>query len=118
MNETLSPPERIKKKKDFLHLYKKGKRYRGKYFNLVYLSSASSFSRLAVVVSKKVGNAVKRNRIKRWIRTLFRRNKNLLKISLDIIIIVKKEILEASWNKLQEDYFAALKSISENNTSP
>lgn len=118
MNETLSPPERIKKNKDFLDLYKKGKRYRGKYFNLVYLSSASSFSRMAVVVSKKVGNAVKRNKIKRWIRTLFRRNKNLLNIPLDIIIIAKKEILEASWHKLREDYFAAIRSISENNSSP
>ena len=64
MNETLGPQERIRKKKDFLYIYKKGKRYRGKYFNLVYLSSASSFSRMAVVVSKKVGKAVKRNRIK------------------------------------------------------
>ncbi|MGD8535447.1 MAG: ribonuclease P protein component [Candidatus Aminicenantes bacterium] len=117
MNETFSPPERIRKNKDFLHLYKKGKRYRGKYFNFVYLSSASSFSRMAVVVSKKVGNAVKRNKIKRWIRTLFRRNKNLLKIPLDIIIIVKKEILEASWLMLQEDYLAAIKSISENSSS-
>ncbi len=118
MNETFGPPERIRKNKEFFHLYKKGKRYRGKYFNLVYLSSASSSSRIAVVVSKKVGNAVKRNKIKRWIRTLFRRNKNLLKIPLDIIVIAKKEILEASWLKLQEDYSAAIKSISKNNSSP
>ncbi|MGD2245715.1 MAG: ribonuclease P protein component [Candidatus Aminicenantes bacterium] len=118
MDETFAPAERIRKKKEFFHLYKKGKRYRGKYFNLVYLSSASSSSRIGVVVSKKVGNAVKRNKIKRWIRTLFRRNKNLLKIPLDIIVIVKKEILEASWFKLQEDYSTAIKSISENNSSP
>lgn len=113
MDETFGPPERIRKNKEFVHIYKKGKRYRGKYFNLVYLSSASSSSRMAVVVSKKVGNAVKRNKFKRWIRTLFRRNKNLLENPLDIIIIVKKEILEASWLRLQEDYLTAIQSISE-----
>jgi len=118
MPDTFGPLERIKKKKDFLHLYKKGKRYRGKYFNLVYLSNASDFSRMAVVVSKKVGNAIKRNKFKRWMRTLFRRNKNLLKDPLDIIIIVKREIFEASWLKLQEDYLSAIQSISKSHPTP
>ena len=118
MNETLGPQERIRKKKDFLYIYKKGRRHRGKYFNIIYLSSDSSFSRMAVVISKKVGNAVKRNKIKRWMRTLFRRNKDLLESSFDIIIIAKKEILEASWLKLQEDYFIAIKSICQSNQSP
>ena len=115
MNETLRPQERIRKRKDFLFLYKKGYRYRGKYFNLIYLSNDFSFSRMAVVVSKKVGNAVKRNKIKRQMRTLFRRNKSLLKAPLDIIIIAKKEILESSWLTLQGDYFSALESIIQNN---
>ena len=111
MNETLSPQERIRNKKEFSLLYKKGNRYRGKYFNLIYISSDLSFSRMAVVISKKVGNAVKRNKIKRQMRTLFRRNKDLLESSFDILIIAKIEILEASWPMLKEEYFAALKSI-------
>lgn len=115
MNETLRPQERIRKRKDFLYLYKKGKRYRGKYFNLIYLSNDFSFSRMAVIVSKKVGNAVKRNKIKRKIRALFRRNKGFLKTPHDIIIIAKKEIVESSWITLQGDYFSALESISQNN---
>jgi len=117
MNETFGPQERIRKKKDFLHIYKKGKRYKGNYFNLIYLSSDLNFSRLAVIVSKKVGNAVKRNKIKRWMRSLFRRNKELLANPLDIIIIAKKEILEASWLTLQADYLATIKSIRQNNIS-
>jgi ribonuclease P protein component len=69
---------------------------------------------MAVVISKKVGNAVKRNKFKRQMRSLFRRNKDLLKSSFDILIIAKKEIIEASWLKLQEDYFAAIRSIGQN----
>jgi hypothetical protein len=47
-------------------------------------------------------------------RTLFRRNKDLFESSFDILIIAKKEILEASWLMLKEDYFAALRSIGQN----
>jgi len=47
-------------------------------------------------------------------RSLFRRNKELLESSFDILIIAKKEIIEASWRKLQEDYFAAIRSIGQN----
>jgi len=111
MDETLGPEQRIRKKKDFLWLYKNGNRYKGKYFNLIYLFNESHFSRMAVIVNKKIGNAVKRNKVKRWIRALFRRNKDLLKNSLDIIIIAKKEIIEASWSILQREYSVAIESI-------
>jgi ribonuclease P protein component len=114
MNETLSPQERIRNKKEFLHLYKKGSRYRAKYFNLIYISSELIFSRMAVVISKNVGNAVIRNKFKRQMRSLFRRNKDMLESSFDILIIAKKEMLGASWLMLQEDYFAALRSIGQN----
>jgi len=53
MNETLSPQERIRNKKEFLHLYKKGSRYRAKYFNLIYISSDLSFSRMLLSSAKR-----------------------------------------------------------------
>jgi ribonuclease P protein component len=109
MDENFTPLERIRKKKDFLNLYKNGKRYRGKYFVLIYLSNEFTFSRVAIVASKKLGNAVQRNRIKRWLRTLFRRNKELLEKPLDLIFIPRKEIHEANWEKLTKDFQAALK---------
>jgi ribonuclease P protein component len=117
MNETLSPQERIRKKKDFSHLYKKGKRYNGKYLNLVYLANDLIFSRMAVIVSAKAGNAVKRNRVKRRIRALFRRNKDLFKSPYDIIVIARKEIIAASWPELKEDYFTAINSIFQGSQS-
>ena len=111
MDENFTPQERIRTKKDFLHLYKKGKRYRGKYFILIYLSNELTLSRVAVVASKKLGNAVQRNRTKRWLRTLFRRNKELLEKPFDLIFIPRKEIHEANWQSLVNDYHAALKFI-------
>jgi len=112
MDENFKPLERIRKKKDFLHLYKKGKRYRGKYFTLIYLSNELAFSRVAIVASKKFGTAVQRNRAKRLLRTLFRRNKELLEKPFDLVFIPRREMHEARWLNLAKDYLAAMKHIN------
>ncbi len=114
MSETLAPQERIRKKKEFLFLYKKGNRYRGRYFTLIYLTNDLSYSRMAVVASKKVGRAVVRNKVKRQLRTLFRRNKRMLQKNLDLIIIAKQEAHEVPWKALKDDYITALQSLSQN----
>jgi len=115
MKETLQLHERIRKNKDFLSIYKEGKRYKGKYFNLIYFPNNLDFSRMAVIVSKKIGKAVTRNKIKRWMRDLFRRNKNVLREHLDILIIAKKEIQETSWPDLRQNYLIAIKAICKKN---
>jgi ribonuclease P protein component len=113
MDESFTSKEILRKKKDFLHLYKKGKRYRGKYFILIYLTNELAFSRVAVVASKKLGNAVQRNKTKRWLRTLFRRNKELLQTPFDMIFIPRKKIHETTWQKIASEYRAALISIQQ-----
>ena len=111
MLESYGPCERIRKKKEFHELYKKGRCARGEYFNLIYLPNSLGHSRMAAVTSKKVGNAVHRNRIRRRARELFRRNKGLLKSSLDILLIAKKEIRFATWPALRDAYVAAVRAI-------
>jgi ribonuclease P protein component len=111
MDERLTPQERIRKKKEFLALYKTGSRYRGKHFHLVYRANSFEFPRLAVVVSKKVGNAVTRNKIKRRIRALFRRNKSLFKKPMDVVLIAKIEIQDLSVSDLSAAFFSALERI-------
>ena len=111
MDERLTPRERIRKKKEFLTLYRTGSRYRGRYFHLIYRANSFEFSRLAVVVGKKVGNAVTRNKIKRRIRALFRRNKSLFKKPMDVVLIAKREILDLSVSDLAAEFFSALVRI-------
>ena len=111
MNERLTPLERIRSKKDFISLYRNGSRFRGPYFNLVYRPNSLGYSRLAVVVSKKVGPSVTRNRIKRRLRDLFRRTKGLLPGPLDMIIVTRKEIVDLGAPELRVGYFEALQSI-------
>jgi len=108
MKETLRPHERFRKRKDFLHIYRRGSRYRGKGFTLVYLSNDLNYSRMAVVASKKVGNAVVRNRIKRRFRALFRTNKSLLQGSFDLVIITDRRIGNTSWSEVQKEFIKAI----------
>jgi ribonuclease P protein component len=118
MNERLRPEERIRRKKDFIGLYKSGRRFRARYFNVVYRPNGLEASRLAVVVSRKVGPAVARNRIKRRVRDLFRRNKPLLAEPTDLIVVARPGIMDCAPGDLASDYFAALRAIGRQRTLP
>lgn len=111
MNESLPPRERIRKKKEFLILYRKGNRYRAKYFNLIYLSNTLAYSRVGVVASRKVGNAVTRNKAKRWMRELYRRNKDLLASPIDLLMVATAEMKTAAWEELVDHYQRAVRAI-------
>jgi ribonuclease P protein component len=111
--ESYHPQERIRNKSDFAKLYKRGRCDRGKYFNLIHSPNQLEHSRMAVVASRKVGNAVQRNRIRRRAKELFRRNKDLLASPRDLLLIVKKDCRDASWADMRRRYLDALRAIGE-----
>jgi len=111
MSDSYGPRERIRKKSDFTVLYQKGRSFRSRYFTIVFLSNGLGYPRMSAVSSRKVGNAVRRNRARRRARELFRRNKGLLTMSLDMLIITRAEIADAPWPRLREEYAAFLSSL-------
>jgi ribonuclease P protein component len=58
--------------------------------------------RLGIAATKKIGGAVQRNRAKRLIREVFRRNK--IAPGFDVVVIPKREFLDASLSTLEADY--------------
>lgn len=112
MDERLRPVERIRRKKDFIELYRKGRRLRGKHFHLVYLPNGLEYSRMAVVVSRKIGKATVRNRLKRRFREFFRRNKSLLPRPVDLIFIAQKDAGERSREEMAADFMALLNKLA------
>lgn len=76
---SLSKNERIKEKKIFDQLYKSGKTVllKNNSLKIIYLSENSDKPcvKIAVGISRKVGNSVWRNRLKRLIRNAYRMNK-------------------------------------------
>jgi len=111
MGEGYRPQERIRRKSDFSELYKRGRCDRGRYFNLIHLPNDLGHARMSVVASRKVGNAVQRNRIRRRAKELFRRNKDLLTSPIDLLLVSKKEMRDASWADLGGRYAEALRSL-------
>jgi ribonuclease P protein component len=105
--------DRIKTAKEYRTLSKYGKRWHSRLFVIVFQNSQQSRSRLGITVSKKVGKAVTRNRIKRIIREYFRLNISLLPIKLDINIIARQSSGTVGVAALREQLEFCLKSIAD-----
>lgn len=88
--ECFGKDEKIRKRSEYLTIYEQGVRKYSENFTVILLKNQGKTNRLGIAVSKKVGDAVKRNRIKRLVREFFRLNKHRLPSSQDIVIIGKK----------------------------
>lgn len=74
---------------EFNQVYRSGRRLRGQGFALIYLAGDQDKSRLGISVHRKVGNAVRRNRIKRIVRETFRLHRDIFPRSCDIVFTVR-----------------------------
>lgn len=81
--------QRLHGKTAFIAVYQQGKRWYGGSLVIVAVPNDLKFNRLGLSVSRKVGNAVKRHRIKRLLRESFRLSQCEQPTGYDIIIIVR-----------------------------
>jgi ribonuclease P protein component len=83
--------DRILKRREFVALSKSGQRVQNDDFIACFLPARLGQSRLGITVTKKVGQAYERNRIKRIVREFFRLNRHCLSGCWDINIIAKRQ---------------------------
>lgn len=100
---------RLKKNKDFRTAYKKGKTFFSPSIVMYAFNSNSSNLRIGFTVSKKVGKAVVRNRVKRKMREICRLNLHKLKDGYDIIFVAKPSIITKSYQEISKDINRLLK---------
>ena len=100
---------RIKKEKDFKLVFKKGKSYANRQF-VVYLSDHPDVThlRLGISVSKRLGNAVMRNKIKRRIRAFFQQHKDSLKPH-EYIVIARNPVSSMDYHQIEKSLLHVLK---------
>jgi len=89
-DQTFQRFRRIRTSGEYQRIGHEGRRYHTAHF-VVIVSPGRDCSRLGLTVSRKVGNAVCRNRFKRWIRELFRDNYKHFGPAVDLSIIVKRQ---------------------------
>ncbi len=87
VNFQFTKAERLTLNREFERVFDEGRVFKNSHVVLYVASNEYQNSRLGLVVSKKVGNAVRRNRAKRLLREAYRLNKYLLTVRVDIIAI-------------------------------
>ncbi len=103
--------EIIKRKKTLEQLLKSGGVVRGKLCRIHFMPGAER--RVAFLVAGKVGNAVRRNRIKRWLRELYRTKRRSAGERFTMAFIVSRDNPELSYDSLEKELEVLLPRIRE-----
>ena len=105
---------RLKKASDFAFVAKKGSIINTPYFNLKYILSKFDDIKVGIVISAKISKkAIIRNKIKRQIRHIVYKYKELLPKGIRIFIQVKSEYInnKISFSELEKILFFSLSEI-------
>ncbi|MFK2826557.1 ribonuclease P protein component [Bacillus sp. B190/17] len=101
---------RIKKDRDFQSVFKGGQSFANRQFVIyMYKSNLQVPFRIGLSVSKKIGNAVTRNRIKRHIRHSFTELKEEILPGYEFIIIARKPAADMNGNEVKKSLIHVLK---------
>ncbi|MFP3722384.1 ribonuclease P protein component [Niallia circulans] len=101
---------RIKKNKEFQSVFKKGQSFANRQFVIYKLKREEQVHfRIGLSVSKKIGNAVKRNQIKRYVRQAFLELDDMLENKYDYVIIVRKPVADMSFEEVKKSLIHILK---------
>jgi len=104
------PKARLRKRSEFLRLKDSAQKFASRGMLVVWQNNDLAYARLGVTVSKKIGCAVTRNRIKRFVRETFRNNRSLLP-AVDLNVIARSEAATMDFHGLQQQLLKAFRHI-------
>lgn len=124
---TLPRSERLLRRSQFVRVQQGGRRVNTAHFVVLVLSQAGSplraeelapGRRLGLTVGKRVGNAVRRNRIKRVLREVYRRNKALFPADCDVVIVARPGAERLDYRAVKAEMERARDALARVSTRP
>jgi ribonuclease P protein component len=107
-DQRLRPAERLQRPSDYQRVFQHGTKLVASVFVLYVLPTSAPRSRLGLAVSRRIGGAVVRNRVKRRLRELFRRHKLLLCPACDVVFVARQGAAEASLEEYTRQFLMLL----------
>lgn len=93
----------MRARSEFERLQRTGRRITRGNLQALWITSGEATARLGITASRKVGGAVVRNRVKRWIREWFRKTQTKLAPGLELVVVVRRGAAEAGHAAVTRD---------------
>jgi ribonuclease P protein component len=106
----LGKPPSLTQRRDFLRVQREGRRFRRERVTLLVGANAALPVRVGYTVSRRVGESVVRNRVRRRLREIVRLHQELLVPGHDYVIVATPPSVKASYAELEGDLTAVLEA--------
>jgi ribonuclease P protein component len=104
---------RLRKNEEFQIVFKQGKSVANRQFVIYSLEKEEQNDfRVGISVSKKMGNAVKRNHLRRWIKELIRLRAEEIKKNQDFIVICRLPAVDLDFDQFKSSLYHCMKKAN------
>jgi ribonuclease P protein component len=116
-SQSFSRDRRLRRRSDFLAVQQaaqqpSGRRISGSHYLLLARRTASgNKTRLGITVSRKVGNAVERNRVKRWVRESYRKLPSPMPAGIDLVVIARTGAAASGFSATSAEIVSLLRRL-------
>jgi ribonuclease P protein component len=104
---------RLSRSSEFRLVKASGKSWTGKYLVLaILMRDTEEPARIGIIATKRLGNAVSRNQVRRRIREIFRLNQHRIKKGFWVVTIARLSAAKAAFDELQRDWLRLVERAS------
>lgn len=102
---------RIRESKHYNNIYQNGKKYLGKCLIVFVLKNDVGINRFGIVTSKKIGNAIVRNKAKRRVMALVNEYRLKLAQGYDFVLVSRPLINKVEYSQIEKDFISVMRKI-------